>query len=481
MKIQQAISFRDWSRGVIRTVQSAICPPNSFRLGLNLDSNEEIGSVVSRKGTDIVGVQSAGTTCYGLHYHRDSVATNHKLFGVFSNGVTNDIYDMSDGTLSLAGDTQNRKTRFCTYLNSTVRINGYDIVKSYNGSAWVDTGGTFDEADMPKGNVVIEWHDRIWTAGVATSPSIIYYSTVADPDARTISWTVTADDPDSAGYIEVEQEDGGGGITALSKVPGYLMIFKERSMKRWDGSSTFPDDLVGMGAPHQEAVCQGREFAFFANQQGVWVTNGGYPKKISKPIEDLWNEIDTDNIAMHCDEEDVYVYVGDITLNQNTYSNICFKYNLDSQSWNVYSYAHDFTCFAWYIDGQKVIVGGDKDGQAIQLNTGNTDYPSVPISYSLETQDLEFGAQGRYKEISEMVAFTRNLTAGQIHYRSNSESEKDWKSIGNITNDVENREFKCKGNWFNFKISGVTDSGPVKIQGFVFPENSINIVENVKE
>lgn len=486
MKNNQVITLRDWSGGTIRTVQSIICPGNSYKMGLNLDSTKEIGSLVSRLGTDIVGTQAVNNaTCYGIYYHRDSIASNHKLFGVFPDGANNDIYDMSTGSKSLEDDTKNLKTRFCTFLNSTVRINGTDAVKSYNGSSWVSSGGAFDEADMPKGTVVIEWKDRIYTAGVSSSPSILYYSTVADPDTRTISWTVSVDDPDSAGQIEIEQEDGGGSITALEKVPGYLLIFKERTMKRWDGESTYPDDLISVGAPTQEAVCRGREMVFIANQEGVWVTNGGYPKKISKPIQDLWDAIpaaNLDNIATICDESDVYVYVGDITLNQNTYSNICFKYNIDSQSWNIYSYANDFTCFTWYISSsEKVIVGGDKDGQAIQINTGNTDYNGIPITYSLETQDIEFGAQGRYKEVSEIIAFTRNLRTGQILYRSNSDSDKDWKSIGNITNDVENRDFKAKGNWFNFKITGMTDTGQVKIQGIVFPEQSINVIENVTE
>jgi hypothetical protein len=484
MKNKEAIILRDWTRGTIRTVQSSVCPPNSYKMALNMDSTQEIGSLESRLGTGIIGVQAVdGATCYGLHYHRDSVATDHKLFGVFTGGGNSDIYDMIDGSMSLEDDTKELKTRFCTFLNSTVRVNGTDAVKSYNGSAWVSSGGAFDEADMPVGSVVLEWRDRIYTAGVAASPSILYYSTVADPDARTISWTVTADDPDSAGQIEIEQEDGGGAITALEKVPGYLLIFKERSMKRWDGESTYPDDLINVGAPSQEAVCRGREMVFIANQEGVWVTNGGYPKKLSKPIQDLWDAIpaaNLDKIATYCDEIDVYVYVGDITLDQNTYSNVCFKYNIDMQVWDTYSYSNDFTCFTWYVSSlEKIIIGGDKDGQAIQLNTGYTDYPSVPITYSMETQDIEFGAQGRYKEISEMVLFTRNVSTGQVLYRSNSDLDKDWKSIGNITNDVENREFKAKGNWFNFKISGVTNTGTVKIQGIAFPEQSINIMENV--
>lgn len=481
----QAVFLRDWSRANVRTVQSSIAPLNSAKLALNFDSDVEIGSMVSRLGTDIVGTQTvSGATCYGLHYFRDTVGSGHKLFGVF-NGT---IYDMLTGSSSLTGDTSGLKTRFCTFLDSVVRVNGTDACKSYNGSAWVTSGGAFDEADMPKGTVVTEWKDRVYTAGVSTAPDILYYSTVADPDARTVSWTVTADDPDSAGQVELEQEDGGGAITALEKVPGFLLIFKERSMKRWDGASTYPEDLIGVGAPSQEAVCRGREMVFIANQEGVWVTNGQYPKKISKPIQDLWDEIPAANlssIATFCDESYVYIYVGDITLGDNTYSNICFKYNIDSQTWDVYSYYDDFTVFTWYLSSSKrVIVAGNKDGEAIQLNTGNTDYHSTvqPITYSLETQDLEFGGRGNMKEINMVTVLTENCRLGQFQYRANSNRDKDWKSIRNVTNDVEEiKAFSAKGNWFNFKLSGITSTGRVKILGLEFPAQSISVNENVTE
>lgn len=485
MKNTNSVLFRDWSRGNIRTVQSSICPPNSARMAINLDSDQETGSLVSRLGTGLIGTQAVSSgTCLGLHYFRDTVGSNHKLFGVYSDGVNNDVYDLITGAKSLEDDTTSKKTRFCTFLDSCVRVNGTDACKSWNGSAWVTSGGAFDEADMPKGSVVIEWKDRIYTAGVATAPDILYYSTVADPDARTISWTVTADDPDSAGQVEVEQEDGGGGITALEKVPGYLLIFKERSMKRWDGSSSYPEDLVSVGAPTQEAVCRGRGMVFIANQEGVWVTNGGYPRKVSKPIQDLWDSISAGNlssIATICDESYVYIYVGDITLGDNTYSNILFRFNLDSQTWDIFSYYDDFAVFAWYLSSSKrVIIGGNKNGQAIQLNTGYTDYASTvqPITYSLETQDIEYGSRLRIKEITQVAAFTSNCRTGQLFCRSDSDSDKDWQIIGNITGDVTELDTKIKGHWFNYKLTGSTSTGQVKILGLENSPQSINITEN---
>jgi len=478
--MDKPIQFRDFSRGTIRTVNSSIAVPNSYKLGLNLDSDKEVGSLVSRLGTDIVGKQAvASATCLGLSYFRDTVGTDHILFGAFSDGNHNDIYDMSDGSKSLEDDTAGLKTRFCTFLDSVVRVNGTDVAKSYNGSSWVTTGGVFDEDSMPKGNVVIEWKDRVYTAGVSSSPSILYYSGVADPDARTVSWGT------GNGYIEIEQEDGGGAITALEKVPGYLLIFKERTMKRWDGSSTYPEDLVNMGAPTQEAVCRGRGMVFVANQQGLWATDGGRPKKISKPIQDLWDAIpatNLDSIATYCDENYVYAYVGDITLD-NTYSNVCFKFNIDSQSFDVYSYYDDFTVFSWYISSsEKVMIAGNKNGEAIQVNTGNTDYYSTvqPITWSLETHDIDFGHPGRVKDVNTMNWYSRNIRLGQVFYRADSDKDSSWESLGNVDGEVAPLEFKARGNRFNFKITGVTDSGQIKIKGFEFPEQSIAISKNVQ-
>lgn len=478
-KIQQLIQLRDWSRGNIRIVQSSIAPQNSVKLAINMDSAKEIGSLVSRLGTDRIGSQAvASATCLGLHYFRDTIGSSHKLFGVFSDGVNSDIYDMVAGTKSLEDDTKDLKTRFCTYLDSVVRVNGTDACKAFNGSAWVTTGGAFDLANMPRGTVVMEWKDRVYVAGVSTSPSILFYSGVADPTTRTVSWTV------GNGQIEIEQEDGGGAITALEKCPGYLLIFKERSMKRWDGNSVYPEDLINVGAPSQEAICRGRGYVFIANQEGLWMTNGGYPIKISLPVQDIWDAIPAANlasIATFCDESFVYAYIGDITVGDNTLTNVCIKYNIDNQSVDVYSYYSDFTVFTWYLTSSKrVIVGGDTNGQVLQLNTGNTDYHSTvqPITWSVETQDLEFGTRGKTKEIDTIDIFTKNVTVGNLLARGNSDRDKDWEPFGNVTKEVVSLENKVSGNWINLKLTGIATSGQVTFYGFEFPEESINITEN---
>jgi hypothetical protein len=92
------------------------------------------------------------------------------------------------------------------------------------------------------------------------------------------------------------------------------------------------------------------------------------------------------------------------------------------------------------------------------------------------------GSRRRIKELSNVVIYSQNIRTGQVFYRANSDRDKDWKSIRNITQDVEEIDnFKAKGNWFNFKLTGVAETGQVKIQGFEFPEESITITDNVHD
>lgn len=208
--------YRDWSKGTWQSIQSSLAPANSFKLGLNLDSDYELGSLMSRPGTTIIGSQlSDNYPCLGIHNFRDSVGSGSKLFAVFSDGTNNDIYDVVAETKSLEDDTKDLKTRFLTYLDSCLRLNGTDQPKAWNGSAWVTTAGTFDLDNLPQtAKYALEFKDRVYVAGMTADPDRVDYSGIANSTTRAVSWT------DDNGFIIFEQEDGGGGITGLAKVPG---------------------------------------------------------------------------------------------------------------------------------------------------------------------------------------------------------------------------------------------------------------------
>ena len=133
-----ALELRNFVKGTVRTLQSSITDLSSSKLTLNLDSDKELGSLISRKGTSLVGSQLiASRSCLGIGNFRDTTGGSaHKLFAAFPDGTNTDIYDTEAGTKSLEDDTKDLKTYFLQYLGAMLRTNGTDLPKYYNGTSW---------------------------------------------------------------------------------------------------------------------------------------------------------------------------------------------------------------------------------------------------------------------------------------------------------------------------------------------------------
>src|SRR3990167_2666058 len=275
---------KDFSAGVISDINENLRPENSVRYAINIDFDSELGSSVSRGGSSIVGSQLVdNNTILGLHDFRYGT-TSGKLLGVVNNsGDTQSVvYHVGTGTITgWTTLTANTKARFVTFLDSVLLINGVDAESSYNGTTVITTGGAFDLANIPSSNTVdigIEWRDRVYLAGGTTEPSRLYYSSTTSAGA--ISWT------SGNGNIDIEPEDGTGVITGLGKVPGYLLIFKERNMKRWNFDNAFPETLMNIGtSSHESIINAGGLCAFYSSSnqsnKGFYLTNGGRPVPIS--------------------------------------------------------------------------------------------------------------------------------------------------------------------------------------------------------
>jgi hypothetical protein len=480
MKKLRQKAYRDFSKGNWCSVQASKVPENSTNPSINLDSDVEFGSLVSRLGTTLINAQIIDNKpVLGLHNFRDSVGSGSKLFAVVSDGTNNDIYDALTGAKSLEDDTKDLKTRFLTYLDSCLRLNGTDGAKAWNGSAWVTTGGTFDLANLPSGSkYAIEFKDRVYVAGSTSSPDRVDVSGIASATARTVSWTV------GNKYIVFEQEDGGGGITGLSKVPGYILVFKKRTMKRYDGSSAYPEDMVNQGAPSQEAIVTAGGMCFFINENGAWATTGGMPQKISEfSVDDIITSCSAANlvnVASGTDEKHVFWSFASVTIQGETYTNVTLKYNISQNTWDIRKYPTLQRVFAKYVDsdGAVFLTFGDDDGNVQKLDVGNTDN-GTGISYSMETQDWEFGLRMFQKGINRFVVLTENVSKGALMWR-NSHNAEDWKPVGNISQEIQEfANIDIRGNFFQFKITETTTTGQAKILGFEFPEG-INVFESTK-
>jgi hypothetical protein len=240
-------------------------------------------------------------------------------------------------------------------------------------------------------------------------------------------------------------------------------------MHRWDGSSTFPESLVNQGVPSKECVCLSRGMLLFINEEGIWATVGSYPKKISKPIQDIIEAIsDFNEVYTWADDNNAYFSIGNITVKGETWNNCVLKLNLDESTFDVRSYAHPLFFITQYISSSsaKKIACGDNDGNILQLNSGYSDYNNKDIHLTYESHDIDFGMRGFIKVINNIHVFTENSENGQMLFRVDTK-DQEWKNISLLnTYFTEIKNGSLKGRFFNFKIIDSVKNAKSKILGY---------------
>lgn len=476
------IQIRDNQNGIIQLIDNTLAPKNSVQFCLNMIFDKTIGRATIRDGSALVGSQIAnGYSILGLFQFIPP--TGDKQLLAVANGATySSTYRLESGVWTDTGAdgrmTAGAKVRFLTYSGTVMMLDGTLKKSSTDGTAFITSGGNLDIGDCPAGSLCIEWHDRIYVAGVATKLDRLYYSGIPDSDG-VIIW--------GTDYIDIEISEGQGNITALAKVPGYLLIFKERALKRWNGSSTFPDDLNRLGTPSQEAVVQGDQTVFFfsasfKSRVGFYQTNGSEVKKISRPIQAIVNAISSANyssIAGFTDGETAMWEIGNITYGGIDYTNVCVYYHISTQTWSVFSYPTKYMVFAPYISGTDLkIIAGNNDGEVIELFTGTTDNitgsSGIPIEYAIQYFPIEFGIRGQTKEISSIIPYTKNGLDTKVLIRTNETGE--FKEIGVVDDDFESEiPFEEGGiHTLEVRMAGMSIAGGTEILGFDLMEPQLN-------
>jgi len=486
IQVPTPLQFRDLSNGIVQKVDDKLAPKNCVNFSFNMRYDKTLGRASIREGTALVGTQIVDAkSILGLHQFILSAGTKYQL-AVINGASASQIYRLESGTWTTTGAdgvmTKDVYTRFLTYLDTVMALDGTLAKSSTDGTAWVATAGNLDIGNCPKGKFAIEWRDRVYVAGVSSALDRLYYSSI--PTSGAISWTA------GNGYIDVEPYEGQGAITGLAKVPGYLLIFKERSLKRWNGSSTFPDDLTKIGSSSQESIVLGSSTVFYFSASGksslgFYETNGETVRKISRPIQSIIEAISSSNystIAGFSDGEIVMWSVGDITYDGISYSNVVLLYHIESQTWAVLGFPTKFVFFQNYIDGTTLkIIGGNNDGEVIEIFTGTTDNytdnSSLSINYALQYHPNDFGMRGNMKEISSIVPYTKKGKDSQLSIRVDEAGS--FNKYGCVIDDFETEITESsKGHIFELRFDGSTKSGSLEIIGLDIISPEINATIN---
>jgi hypothetical protein len=450
--------IRDFSTGMITEVADSLTPPNAMRLIQNLD-DEVLGMLRVRKGVTAIGNQiTDGKPCLGLYNFRDSgTGSNNQQIAAFNDSgdslmVTSYLSGASWATIT-GSFTADAIARFETFTDYVFTVNSkFDAPKSWNGGT--PTWGTTQLSGAPSGQFIKKFKSRLYIAHTATNPDRVFFSSIISSTGN-ISWTTSTD------YLDVNPSDGMN-ITGIENNGTLLLIFKDRAMYRWNGSSTDADLVMDIGCSSNESIATRNGLTFFFNPKGIYQTDGGRPVRISGPIQRWIDAISPtyySKVAGVVDGERYYCSVGDLTVEGVSYSNVVLVRNLANNTWSVRTYAEEMRRFAPYIlsTGAEGIMCGNDDGDVQAFNSGLTD-DGVKIPYRVLTKRMDFlGSFAHEKSFSEIHAFGKGLTGAQtiVH----TEEDRNPKSFGTILKSwwMKITGLKNVGRWFVFELSGLSE------------------------
>jgi len=459
------IPLRDHVNGIIHEdiVDDYKVPENSVNEAINLHF-DTMGAVSLRPGVTRLGNQIvASSDILGLHQFLDQgTGTDDRLLAV--NGSR--VYYLSGGTWTeiRTGLNSGLKARFTNFLDRAMMVNGTDATQGWDGSV---AGGfnTTNLVSAPSGNYIENFRNRGWIANTSANPSRVEYSTAAS-STGTITWASTQ-------FIDVSPGDGED-ITGVKRTPRALLVFKPNHIYRIFGiNETDPDPQILVGTYSQESVTTAKDGVYFHDWSNAAFHRytGAAPVEISKPIKPYLEGVTLANrndVASWKDTDHVYWSVGNITLNDVTFTNVVFRFTNSTEVWTIYSYPQQFLVGTSYDDASTLEpVVGDDDGNILTFNNGLTDN-TTPITFSLITRWLDLsGVRAQTDVVNQLAVLSRNGQGVKVQFQvDHSDREAEWVPIGKIEKTpVDIMDTEVEGQRMRFRISGTSVGEPFVYNG----------------
>jgi hypothetical protein len=459
--------YKDIKAGLVTegAVGEQQMPLDAVTESLNFDF-DKIGCARLRRGTTLLGNQLSGNLL-GLYEFRDSGSgSNNQILAV--NGTT--VYYLNAGTwTSKRTVTTGLKARFSTFLDYVFMVNGTDATAIWNG----DVGSSFitsgNASGAPTGKFIDNFRARMWIAGNSAFPDRLYYSSIPTAAATpVITWDTSATTGD---WIDISPSDGEN-ITGIKRSKTALNVYKNNHIYRVASiNTTDPDPVINVGTYSQESIVEAKDGQYFHHPSGFYRMSGAEATEISRPIQDIVDNISASNYTSICGWEDgdhIYWSVGDVTISGITYSNLVVRYTISSQAWTHRTYPTEFLVSSRYNDGSTLFrLVGDNDGNVLKVNVGKTDN-GTPISYALTHRWYTIdGLLSTRKNLPRLV-FAHSGGAGtNVAYQIEGDPVSDWsKTLGQFKNvDTLFSKADIRGRKCRFRISGISSGEPFDYYG----------------
>lgn len=374
-------------------------------------------------------IENADVHAGYIEKRRGSVKQNSTVLGSFTSQSVRFIHEYPDTSgnfwlLTVSSNTlfkSNDGGATNSILSSALGITSTSKFHGVNafGKARLTDGTTnwilFDGASVtvstssPKGKICEFFAERIWTAGVAASPSTLYASANGNPE----DWVTDSGTDDDAFSTFVRQSDGYE-IRAIKRWKQGLLVFKDYSLDIFtlnaDGltyTRTPVSNVVGTQYP--DSVVERENDVIWLAHDGYYSYNGSTIKKISEAIKPT-----VDSIQQLSSGSRSYSQTTQTDFQSGTHSNT--SANITAGDVVLTTWTATDTSDADFVAGTLTNLTTQTVSGSIYLSTSNTNV----LNNSFETGSVDnwdnFGNQATYAAYSGTYGIYLGATAcGTTH------------------------------------------------------------------
>lgn len=304
-------------------------------------------------------------------------------------------------------------------LDIMLACNYADETRSYNGTSWsTETNVT----NAPKAKYTIYFGERFYllnvVVGLSTYISRAYRSSLASNP--TLTW-------DTVNEWEFFDDE----ITGVGKNGENMFVGGQNScwVYTLEGRKY---QVSGHGCVSHESITSYGSWTFFASHDGVYVFDGGTDTNCSLAVKDYWDAIPVANLSAiraRVLNDHLYVWIGDVTVDGRSLSNVILDYNILQNNWTRMSIGENVTNMHIFTEstGREIFIGND-DGEIYQMFSGSSQNGSEFSSF-LETP-WYYGSGANYiDEFHELWVHGEKLSGLKAKYRVDDD---DWKNLGEL-------------------------------------------------
>lgn len=320
--------------------------------------------------------------------------------------MSNIMNGTADNLVYFATDPDTEALWTYPYGYTYAKSPSYSTTSAINGNVG-DTLSVGMSTISPSGIAVGDW---ITGQGTATAEvTSISGSTVNLTIVDTTPQTISSYDKFGVDFYQnFPAIKTGDPLTAMFNLGGVLYFMTKRnkyqmysqSADNWTQSSTNAQN----GTFSQESVVCDLNYAYFANDNGVYVFDGASEASLTEhSIQNVYDAIpDKENIVLDLYKNRLYVYYPSVSGGPNDH---CLVYNINLHVWESFdSNTFVSSTSARQNTSSRFVCGHSKLGM-LMLNesTNYNNYSDIgaPIAFNLETAYQHFGTTSQQKRISK--------------------------------------------------------------------------------